>query len=261
MRTLNILAIAIITILISFCTSPDEPIDNNQLFPAKIGNYWIYERQDLTKDGDPIGKPFYDSLVIIDSKVIDDKQAFQVKFFRENIDTSTAYISAENSKIDLFGKNLNPFFKFDCNCNAREKWLSLNIPMQNSWKLLDSFPTLAYPNIDANGNVIFSQAALLLNANSERLANSTFNYKGVNSNTTNIKYSGNRILKIISPENSGLKKIQDFKYIDDKTMIEYEFDLQLSFADKIGISKIESTLQHGLKVTKSSSNLVRFEVK
>lgn len=252
MRTLNILSIAILFIVITSCTIPDEPIDNRQLFPSQIGNYWIYERQDLTKDGDPIGKPFYDSLVIIDSKVIDDKQAFQVKFFRENIDTSTAYISAENSKIDLFSKNLNPFFKFDCECETIQRWKSLNLPSKSQWD---------FQCIDSNKIVNYSQTASIINLSTQKLTSDVFVYKRNSYQVTKLKSVGNRILKLILPEAGTFKVNPDFKYIDNRTVIEYEFDLQLSFADKIGISKIESTLQHGLKVSKSTSNLVRFQLK
>ena len=66
--------------LITACNSDDESdncpitpqIPTNEFFPLKIGNYWGFEFQNRTPDGEPVGSITIDSMIVQGDTLIDD---------------------------------------------------------------------------------------------------------------------------------------------------------------------------------------------
>lgn len=249
------LMIVSMILLLSNCNNSNEPtaITMQNYFPAKIGNYWVYDVQEKDSVGGNF-KSYTDSMIINSISIEDGNSYYNILYYRNNFLYDSLKIELTNSQFKAVTKAFYPFLPLDTlSCWSRTKiWEMVFADFENNYyEKYDTVPGDRLPTriVDKNGKETIIQSETELEWYYQYKRNVPQNIKIYDKiyYCFNDNISGNRILRILEPKNAQLIPHYNYKYLDsNRAVIENEYSLDMYFAQNIGIVQTIGFINTGL---------------
>jgi hypothetical protein len=254
MKNLKFLLVLLCMICLWSCSLTDNPEDSfqNNYFPLYVGNYWIFERVAVDANNNAVGEVFRDSLAVTAVEMIDGINTFQIKMYRQGLQTEVANICVKNSRISLYNKALMPFLygdTSDCWSKLPVRWINLFHFNANIWRLKDSATADSIPTsmwLPDSSGLVKLPTATILNILAEGQIDGTFQIDSKQYKTANFTFSGNRILRLNDIYGTKFPEYPGYKFLDNqRAWIKNEFNITISLTENIGLSKILIIMVYG----------------
>jgi|GEM_PF-2500090 len=260
MKILNMLFVIFICFLAS-CTEVTNPSyidDIEEYMPLSIGNYWVYDVYDSLYN-----RSYIDSMVVVSDTTIMDKKMFVVHNYSNEYLRDTGYYCVSDYSIALYGKVLMPLlWTPDESCFSKQtKKIFSILDNKEKWSCRDSVIADSLPSIIIDNKTIWSVTARILNIDAKQTFIQNYNYNNSSVKSIKIQFDGNRVLRILEPENVQFPHLDGYEYFDnDRAVIGNKLLLNLKFAKGIGIisSYEKAWLQYNFCQTRT---LLRYNVK
>ncbi len=173
---MKLLRLILLSILIISCEENiNEPSKLNRDFlPLKVGNYWIYQYNQLDMNKQVIdGSQYIDSLVVEKKEFVeDDLYTFYLVFYKDGIAYDTLFLREKNNRIFFYENpdtNIKGFAKrwmprINFNTGLDESWNIFNEHIFDYKENLNGKDYIGTYNITDNGKLI-SEDSILFNGN------------------------------------------------------------------------------------------------
>jgi hypothetical protein len=234
-------------LLIVSCSDNPNDVANTEAtdyFPLAKGSHWTYSVTDFDSLGNPLTVTDSEHVYVEDCNFIGGKNVYVLsinspQFIQGKNDPILDYaqLSFNGSDLQLFCKALYPYIPLDtaeCMSRMPERWINFSRFTSSQWSVRDSFAGDRYPIVtrDSMGNYVddMQETAWIFSFNAKRENDEKISINGNTYNTVVHSFTGERILRIIHPDNIMLTPSPQWagKYFDNgRSVIANEFTLKL----------------------------------